>query len=278
MSTWSERRAAFRRLHESGCFVIPNPWDAGSARFLQSLGFPALATTSGGASFSAARPDGGLSASAMLAHIAALTASVEIPMNADFEDGYAPDAAGVAENVRLCLETGVAGLSIEDATGDANQPLYPLDTAIERLRAARRAIDAAGADVLLTGRAECFLAGVTNPLEESLRRLRAYRDAGADVLYAPGVRTRDEIAAVVEAAHPKPVNVLISSNTGLTVDELASLGVRRVSLGSALARCAWGGFLRAAREIATSGSFTDLAGAEPFASLNGFFGAQPPRG
>ncbi|MCC7234788.1 MAG: isocitrate lyase/phosphoenolpyruvate mutase family protein [Bryobacterales bacterium] len=278
MSTWNERRAAFRRLHEAGCFVIPNPWDAGSARILESLGFSALATTSGGAAFSQARPDGGVAADVMLAHIAALTASVELPMNADFEDGYASDAAGVAANVRRCLETGVAGLSIEDATGDPNQPLYTLDTAVDRLRAARHAIDESGTGVLLTGRAECFLVRAAKPLEESLRRLRAYRDAGADVLYAPGVRTRDEIAAVVEAAHPKPVNVLISANTGLSVADLASLGVRRVSLGSALARCAWGGFLRAAREIATRGAFTELDGAEPFPALNGFFAGAPPRG
>jgi 2-methylisocitrate lyase-like PEP mutase family enzyme len=273
LSSADAKRAEFRRLHESGCFVIPNPWDAGSARYLQHLGFPALATTSAGVAFSQALPDAdwAVPLDAMLEHIAEISALVDVPVNADFESGYAHDPDGVAENVRRCIATGVAGLSIEDATGDGDKPLYDLPAAVERIRAARSAIDAAGGGVLLTGRAECFLVGHPDALHESLRRMEAYAAAGADVLYAPGLRTREEIRAAVSAVSPKPVNVLMSANTGLRAADVADLGVRRISTGSALARAAWGGFLRAARAMAADGSFAGLDGAEPFAELNAFF-------
>jgi 2-methylisocitrate lyase-like PEP mutase family enzyme len=196
--------------------------------------------------------------------------SVDLPVNADFESGYADEPEQVAESVRLCVETGVAGLSIEDATGDRERPLYDLSLAVERIRSARQAVASSG--VLLTGRAECFLVGHPNPLRESIRRLQAYADAGADVLYAPGPRSREDIAAIVSAVRPKPVNVLMSANTGLRVNDLAELGVRRISVGSSLARAAWTGFIRAARGIATEGSFAGFDGITPFAELNDFFG------
>ena len=273
MTDFTQRRAAFRRLHESGCFFIPNPWDIGTARYLRHLGFQALATTSSGFSFSRGLPDTdwAVPRDAVLAHVAEIVAAVDLPVNADFESGYAHQPEGVAESVRLCVATGVAGLSIEDATGDRARPLYDLPLAVERIRAAREAIDASGADVLLTGRAECFLVGHPEPLKESIRRLRAYAEAGADVLYAPGPRTREDIRAVVTAVAPKPVNVLMSANTGLRLSDLAELGVRRVSAGSSLARAAWGGFIRAAKAIAQDGSFSGLDDATPFAELNGFF-------
>jgi len=207
----------------------------------------------------------------MLKHIAEMVASVDLPVNADFESGYAKEPEGVAANVRLCVETGVAGLSIEDATGDRAKPLFDLPVAVERMQAARAAIDATGADVLLVGRAECFLVGHPAPLKESIRRLQAYAEAGADVLYAPGVRERSDIQAIVSAVNPKPVNVLMSANTGLKVPDLAELGVRRISVGSSLARAAWGGFIRAAKEIAEEGSFAGFEGSTPFAELNSFF-------
>src|SRR5271170_5063920 len=215
---FTARRAAFRKLHESGCFVIPNPWDVGTARYLRGLGFQALATTSGGYSFSRGLPDAdwAVPRDAALAHIAEIVAAVDLPVNADFEAGYAHEPEGVAANVRLCVETGVAGLSIEDATGDREKPLYELPLAAERIRAARAAINASGADVLLTARAECFLVGHPDPLRESIKRLQAYAGAGADVLYAPGPGSREEIEAIVAAVSPKPVNVLMGSNTGLT--------------------------------------------------------------
>jgi 2-methylisocitrate lyase-like PEP mutase family enzyme len=267
------RQQAFQKLHESGCFVLPNPWDAGTARYLEHLGFRALATTSGGFAFSRGLPDSGtaLSRAMVLDHIAEIVAATELPVNADFQAGYADDAAGVAESVRLCVATGVAGLSIEDATGEAGAPLYDLPVAVERIAAARAAIDGSGAQVLLTGRAECYLVGHPDPLRESVRRLQAYAETGADVLYAPGVRTREEIAAIVRAVHPKPVNVVMFADTGLRVADLAELGVRRISLGSSLARAAWAGFLRAARAIANEGSFAGLDGAVPSAELDGFF-------
>jgi 2-methylisocitrate lyase-like PEP mutase family enzyme len=269
------RRAVFRKLHESGCFLIPNPWDVGSARYLQGLGFKALATTSSGFAFSLARPD---SAAAVpldltLAHFAALAAASDLPVNADFQAGYADTPEGVAANVRRCVETGVAGLSIEDSTGDARRPLYELDDAVARIEAARAAIDASGTGVLLTARAECHLVGTPKPLEESIRRLQAYADAGADVLYAPGPRERADIKAVIDAVAPKPVNVLMGWNTGLTLSDLAALGARRVSVGSALARAAWTGFIQAARMMAERGRFDGLEGITPFAELNRFFEA-----
>jgi 2-methylisocitrate lyase-like PEP mutase family enzyme len=270
-TNFTARRAAFRKLHASGCFVIPNPWDVGTARYLRHLGFKALATTSAGFAFSHGLPDSAVARDAVLSHIAEIVESTDLPVNADFESGYAPGPAGVAESVRLCVETGVAGISIEDATGDPSKPLYDLPQAVERMKAARTAIDESGADVLLVGRAECFLTGHAEPLTEAIRRLEAYAEAGADLLYAPGVRERAEIQSIVSAVKPKPVNVLMSANTGLRVGDLAEMGVRRISVGSALARAAWGGFIRAAKEIAENGSFTGFEGATPFAELNGFF-------
>ncbi|HEX2724630.1 MAG TPA: isocitrate lyase/phosphoenolpyruvate mutase family protein [Beijerinckiaceae bacterium] len=267
------RRAAFRRLHESGCFVIPNPWDVGTARYLRHLGFKALATTSAGFSFSRGLPDadGDLPRDAALAHIAEIVAATDLPVNADYEAGYAHDAEGVAHNVRLCVETGIAGLSIEDATGDRDKPLYDLGHAVERIRAARQAIDASGADVMLTARAECHLVGHPDPLNESIRRLQAYAEAGADVLYAPGPGTRDDIKTIVDAVAPKPVNVLMSRNVGLDVADVAALGARRISVGSSLNRAAWGAFIDAARLIADTGSFAGLDRAVAFDELNAFF-------
>lgn len=266
----ADKRRAFQRLHEEGCFVIPNPWDIGSARMLQGLGFQALASTSSGFAWSQGRPDNGISREMALEHLAELVAATDVPINADFESGFAADPTGVAQSVRLAVETGVAGLSIEDATGDAAAPLFSLDDAVERLRAARRAIDRAGPDTLLVARAECFLVGRPD-LQETLARLKAYADAGADCLYAPGLRTRDEIAAVVAAVAPKPVNLLIGWASDLTVADVAALGVRRISVGGALARAAWGGFLRAARLIADGGRFDGLADAAAGKDLNAFF-------
>jgi len=271
ISSPADKRAAFRALHDHGCFVLPNPWDVGSARYLQHLGFKALATTSSGVAFTMALPDNAVTRDAMLTHVRAVVEASDVPVNADYEAGYSDTVEGVAGNVRLCIETGVAGLSIEDSTRDPVQPLYDLDVAVARVRAARAAIDASGADVILTARAECHVVGHPAPLAESLRRLRAYADAGADCLYAPGLRTADDVRAVVEAVAPKPVNVLVSAPIGLTVGDLAALGVRRISVGSALARAAWGGFQRAAREIAERGAFDALAEAPPFAELNRFF-------
>lgn len=266
---FTARRAAFRKLHESGCFVIPNPWDVGTARYLRHLGFKALATTSAGFAFSRGWPDAEVPRDAMLSHIAEIVSSTEMPVNADFESGYARDSEGVAESVRLCVETGVAGLSIEDSTGDPSKPLYDLPMAVERMKAAREAIGDSG--VLLIGRAECFLVGHPEPLKEAIRRLQAYAAAGADVLYAPGPYQRPDIQAIVAAVSPKPVNVLMSANTGLKVPDLAEVGVRRISVGSSLARAAWTGFIRAAKEIAEEGSFAGFDGLVPFSELNGFF-------
>lgn len=272
------KRDAFRRLHAAGCFVIPNPWDVGSARYLQHLGFQALASTSAGAAFTMGLPDTdrAVSCDVMLAHVASIVAATELPVNADFGAGYADAPEALAENVRRCVATGVAGLSIEDATGDTREPLFEPGLAAARVRAARAAIDAVGGDVVLTARAECFLVGRPD-LDEAVRRLVAYAEAGADCLYAPGVKTREQIAALVDAVAPKPVNVLVAAPIGLTLADLAALGVRRVSVGSGLARAAWGGFLRAARDIAAAGRFDALAGAEPFAELNGFFEADAAR-
>ncbi len=266
----ADRRRKFRELHEAGCFVIPNPWDPGTARYLQSLGFKALATTSSGFAWTRARPDNGITREMALAHLAEMVAATDLPVNADFEGGFAADVAGVAESVRLAVETGVAGLSIEDSTGDAARPLHELSVAVERMRAARRAIDKAGGDTLLVGRAECFLVGRPD-LAETIARLKAYSDAGADCLYAPGIRTYDEITAVVAAVAPKPVNLLIGWATDLTVSAVAALGVRRVSVGGALARSAWGGFMRAAKKIAEEGRFDGFATAASGADLNALF-------
>jgi 2-methylisocitrate lyase-like PEP mutase family enzyme len=271
MPTIAEKRRTFRELHASGCFVIPNPWDAGTARYLQHLGFKAIATTSSGAAWSAACPDEdwAMTRDPMLAHIRMIVEASDLPVNADFESGYADDPEGVAENVRRCVETGVAGLSIEDSTGDPKRPLYEFDLAVARIRAARRAIDRAGDDVLLVGRSEGFIAGRPD-LDETIRRLKAYSAAGADCLYAPGIRTREQISAVVEAVAPKPFNLLIGSPMGLTVQDAAGLGVRRISVGGALARAAWGGFIRAAKGLA-AGSFDAFADAAPGTDLNRFF-------
>ena len=265
--------AAFRELHRTGCFVIPNPWDPGSARYLQHLGFKALATTSSGFAFSRGLPDSdrAVPRDVALQHFADMAAAVELPVNADFASAYAREPEGVAENVRLCVETGVAGLSVEDATGEAERPLYDLALATERVKAARSAIDHTGTGVLLIARAECYLVRREDALKEAIRRLRSYAEAGADVLFAPGLKEREEIQAIVEAAGPKPVNVLMSSNTALRVGDLAEMGVRRVSVGSALARAAWGGFLRAAKLLAGEGSFAGFEGAVPGTELNDFF-------
>ena len=270
--TTTDKRASFKKMHESGCFVLPNPWDVGSARYLQGLGFKALASTSSGAAWSMGAADNGITLEQAIAHAAALVAATDLPVNADFEHGFADDPEGVARHVARCLATGVAALSIEDSTGEQATPLYELSRAVERIQAARAAVDEAGhgaGDALLVGRAECFLTGHPEPLAESSRRLRAYAAAGADVLYAPGLRTREEIAAVVAAVAPKPVNVL--ALPGMRVADLAELGVRRISVGGGLARAAWGGFLRAAREIAEAGTFTALGEAPPGRELDAFF-------
>ena len=266
----ADKRREFHRLHESGCFVLPNPWDPGSARYLQGLGFKALATTSAGFAWSKARPDNGVTRDMVIAHLEEMVAATDVPINADFESGFADDAAGVAQSVRRAVDTGVAGLSIEDSTGDAARPLYSVDEAVDRIRAARRAIDATGGDTLLVGRAECFLAGRPD-LDEAIARLKAYSSAGADCLYAPGLRTREQFAAVVEALAPKPVNALIGWPADLTVADLAALGVRRISVGGALARTAWGGFTRAAKLLAEEGSFAGFKDAAPGGDLNALF-------
>lgn len=266
----AEKRREFHRLHESGCFVIPNPWDPGSTRYLQSLGFKALATTSAGFAWSKARPDNGVTRDTVIAHLAEMVEATDVPLNADFESGFARDAAGVAESVQLAVAAGVAGLSIEDSTGDPARPLFDLDVAVDRVRAARRAIDASGGDTLLVGRAECFLAGRPH-LDETIARLRAYASVGADCLYAPGLRTLEQFTAVVEALAPKPINALIGWPAELKVADLAAIGVRRISVGGALARTAWGGFMRASKRLAEEGSFAGFKEAAPGAELNAVF-------
>jgi 2-methylisocitrate lyase-like PEP mutase family enzyme len=268
MPTIAERRETFRALHQSGCFPLPNPWDIGSARYLQALGFKAIATTSAGFAFSRGLADGAVGCDLMLAHIREIVEATDLPVNADFENGYADNPDGVAENVRRCVETGVAGLSIEDNSGRGDEPLYEVDRAVERIRAAKAAIGDSG--VVLTGRAECFLVG-RDDINEVIRRLTAYAEAGADCLYAPGIHERGHIAAVVKAVAPKPVNLLISAPGGLTIRDAAELGVRRVSVGSVLARAAWGEFIRAAKELAESGTFEGFAGATPHGELQEFF-------
>jgi 2-methylisocitrate lyase-like PEP mutase family enzyme len=274
MNDQSQAIAAFRALHESGCFVLPNPWDTGSAEYLRHLGFKALATTSAGFAFTQGLPDSvsAVPRDMMLAHIRTVVEATPLPVNADFQTGYADEPEGVAANVTLCIATGVAGLSIEDATGDSAKPLYELDLAVERIRAARAAIAASGIAVVLTARCEAWLVGDPAPLRVSLERLAAFAEAGADCLYAPGVSKPDEIAAIVKAVAPKPVNVLVSTpNPALSVSRLADLGVRRISVGSALARVAWGAFMSAARNIAETGTFDGFAGAASFAELNELF-------
>ncbi len=268
MPTVVERRKRFRELHQSGCFAIPNPWDIGSARYLQHLGFKALATTSAGFAFSRGLADGAVGRDAMLAHIKEMVDATDVPMNADFENGYAHDPEEVAANARLCVGTGVAGFSIEDNSGLKDHPLYDVDLAADRIRAAKEAMADSGA--VLVARAECFLVGMDD-IAEVIRRLTAYAEAGADCLYAPGIATREEISAVVRAVAPKPVNLLISAPGGLTMKDAAELGVRRVSVGGALARAAWGGFSRAAKNLAEQGTFDGFAGAMPHGDLQKFF-------
>src|SRR5256714_14053167 len=268
MTSIAARRQIFRELHNTGCFVLPNPWDMGSAKYLEHLGFKALATTSAGLAFSRGLADGAVGLELMLAHIEEIVNATELPVNADFENGYADDPEAVAENVRRCVETGVAGLSIEDNSGREEQPLYEHELAVERIRAAKAAIGVSG--VVLTGRAECFLVGV-NDIDEVIRRLTAYANAGADCLYAPGVKDRAHISKVVAAVAPKAVNLLIGAPGGLTMRDAAELGVRRVSVGGAFARAAWGGFIRAAKQLAEHGTFDELAHAAPHAELQELF-------
>lgn len=264
------KRRIFRQLHEAGCFVIPNPWDVGSALYLQSLGFKALATTSSGFSWSRGHADNTISRDVALAHLREMVDATDVPVNADFESGFADSPAGVAESVRLAVDTGVAGLSIEDSTGNAAKPLFEIGEAVERMRAARGAIDRAGGDTLLVGRAEGFLVGRPD-LGETISRLKAYSDAGADCLYAPGLRTAEEISAVVAAIAPKPLNLLVGSTSDLTVQQIAALGVRRISVGGALARSAWGGFIRAAKSLAEDGKFDGFAEAASGNELDTLF-------
>ncbi|AHB05425.1 MULTISPECIES: isocitrate lyase/PEP mutase family protein [Pandoraea] len=269
----AEKRALFRELHLAGCFVIPNPWDVGSARYLEHAGFQAIATTSSGFAWSTGRPDNGVTRDSVLAHLRTLVEATDLPVNADFESGFGSTPDEVAHSVKMAVATGVAGLSIEDSTGDANAPLFPIDEAVARLRAARRAIDETGGDTLLVGRAENFFAGVPD-LDDTVARLKAYADAGADCLYAPGIQSAEQIRTVVTAVAPRPVNVLVGATSPFTLQDLADLGVRRVSVGGALARAAWGGFMHAAQALA-EGRFDGFDGAASGATLNGLF--QPGR-
>jgi len=264
----------FRQLHDQGCFVLPNPWDTGSAIYLERLGFKAVATTSAGFAFSKGLPDGPahVSRDLMLDHFREIAAATDLPVNADFQNGYADEAEELAKNVTLCVATGVAGLSIEDSTGGGRKPLYEYKLAIERIRAARAAIDQTGLPVVLTARCEAYLVDDPIPLRTSINRLNAFAAAGADCLYAPGITDLNEISEIVKAVAPKPVNVLVSTNNcSLTVSQLADLGVRRISVGGALARVAWAGFVRAAKEIHEQGSFASFADAMPFADLTNLF-------
>lgn len=268
MASTPDRYVAFRNLHESGCFVIPNPWDAGTARVLAQLGFPAVATTSSGSAWSMGHPDNHSPLDAVLAHLRIVVDSVDVPVNADFEGGFAVAPEKVAAHVARAVETGVAGLSIEDSTGDASNPLFDFELAVERVRAARQAIDRSRVPVLLTGRSEGFIVGRPD-LKETLRRLAAYADAGAECLYAPGLNSMEDIAAIVKAVAPRPVNVL--ARPTLTVAELRRAGVRRISVGGSFARAAWTAFLDAAREVSERGTFTAIGRAMPGAELNAMF-------
>ena len=269
-SSVTEKRKTFRKLHEAGCFVIPNPWNVGSARYLQSLGFKALATTSSGYAHSQGYADGALGPDSVLAHFRELAAATDVPLNADFEDGLADDLDSLTENVTRCVATGVAGLSIEDSPNNNTTPLYSFDVAVARVKAARAAIDRAGGDVVFTARAEGFIRGVPD-LDDVIRRLRAFKDAGADCFYAPGIKTREQIEAVVTAVAPKPVNFLNSGAFGFTVNDLAGMGVRRISVGGSLARVAMHAFIRVATEIARDGRFDGFAGLISNPELNKFF-------
>jgi len=269
MTDQADRCRVFRQLHQSGCFVIPNPWDAGSARLLAQLGFPALATTSSGFAWSLGKPDNGVSIEDALAHFRAIAHAVSVPVNADFEGGFATAPEAVGANVAAATATGIAGLSIEDSTGDASHPLLDFPLAVERIRAARQAIDDSGTGILLTGRSEGFIAGRPD-LAETIRRLTAYAEAGAGCVYAPGLRAMADIKAVIDAVAPTPVNILVGSDF-TTVAAIAEAGARRISVGGALARSAWAGFLKAAREIAEQGTFTNLGQAVPFDTINRAF-------
>jgi 2-methylisocitrate lyase-like PEP mutase family enzyme len=253
-----QRITEFHRLHATGCFVMPNPWDAGSARALEQMGFVALATTSAGFAWTLGRADNQVTVEEALAHLRVIAAAVSVPVNADFEGGYAVDPDGVAANVKKAAETGIAGLSIEDSSGDEAEPLFDFDLAVARIAAARQAIDESGTGIVLTGRSEGFVAGRPD-IDETVRRLRAYADAGADCLYAPRIDKLEHIGAIVSAVSPKPVNLLINMPF-TTVAQAAELGVRRISVGGTLARTAWGGFLAAAQEIADDGTFSKFDG------------------
>jgi 2-methylisocitrate lyase-like PEP mutase family enzyme len=272
----ADKRRTFRKLHESGCFVIPNPWNVGSARYLQGLGFKALATTSSGYAHAQGFADGAPSRDQVLAHFRELADATDVPLNADFEDGFGDDPRGVAESVTRCIATGVAGLSIEDSPNDGVLPLYDIDTAVARVKAARAAIDRAGGDVVFTARAENFVRGV-NDVDDAIRRLRAYAAAGADCLYAPGIKTREQIEAVVNAVAPKPVNFLNGGAFGFTVGDLAAMGVRRISVGGSLARVAMHAFIRVATDIANHGKFDGFDGLITNQELNKFFGEDRER-
>jgi len=265
----ADKRQAFRKLHESGCFVIPNPWNVGSARYLEGLGFKALATTSSGHAHAQGRADGAQNRDDVLAHLRELVEATDIPVNADFENGFADDPSGVADSVTRCIATGVAGLSIEDSPKSAT-PLYDLDLAVARVKAARAAIDSAGGAVVFTARAENFIRGVPD-LDDAIRRLKAYKAAGADCLYAPGITTREQIASVVKAVAPIPVNFLNGGALGFTVSDIAAMGVRRISVGGSLARVAMDAFVRTATAIAKEGRFDGFAGLISNAELNRFF-------
>jgi 2-methylisocitrate lyase-like PEP mutase family enzyme len=275
--TVQAKRAGFKALHLQGCFILPNPWDLGSAVMLQGLGFKALATTSSGHAWSLGRPDGTTPRATLLEHLRVIVGATDLPVNADFESGFADSPGGVAESVRMAIDTGVAGLSIEDSTGTPGNPIRSLDDAVARLRAARAAIDETGGETLLVGRAENFFAGRPD-LDDTIARLRAYGDAGADCLYAPGLQTRAQIEAVVKAVAPKPVNLLVGSASEFTLQDIAAMGVRRVSVGGALARAAWGAFLRAARGLAQEGRFDGFEGAASGGELNAAFAVASRRG
>jgi len=266
----ADKRKTFHTLHQSGCFVIPNPWNVGSARYLQGLGFKALATTSSGHAHAAGYADGAQSIDEVLAHYREIAAATDIPLNADFENGFADDPAGVAANVKLCIDTGVAGLSIEDFTGDETDPLYGFDLALARVRAAREAIDKSGSNVVFTARTEGFIHKRPD-IDETIRRLKAFADAGADCLYSPGIKTREHIEATVKAVGGKAINFLNSGALGFTVQDIAGMGVRRISVGGTLARLAMDAFIKSAKQIATEGKFDSFAGTISNAELNTFF-------
>lgn len=272
----ADKRRTFRALHQSGCFVIPNPWNVGTARYLQGLGFKALASTSSGYAHSLGFSDGDITCDMALAHYREMAVAADIPLNADFENGFAHDADGVAANVARCIETGVARLSIEDYSGDDKQPIYAFDHAVARIKAARAAIDRAGGDVVFTGRCENFLHGRPD-LDDTIKRLKAYADAGADCLYAPGIKTREQIVAVVNAVAPKSVNFLNSGAFGFTVKDLTDMGVRRISVGGTLTRVAMHAFIKSATDIAREGKFDSFAGVMPNAELNAFFSTHRPK-